>query len=41
MESAAQATPLVAAGFRHFLEWCRSEWRLGLVTVGTVDLVAE
>lgn len=33
--------PLVATGFWLFLGCCNSEWRLGLVTVGTVDLVAE
>lgn len=33
--------PLEATGFWYFLSCCKSQWRLGLVTVGTVDLVAE
>lgn len=33
--------PLVATGFWHFLGYCKSEWRLGLVTVGTSDLMAK
>lgn len=37
----ARLYPLVAAGFWHFLGCCKSEWRLGLITVGTVDLLAE
>ena len=32
---------LVATGFLHFLVYCKSEWRLGLVTVGTSDLMAK
>lgn len=31
--------PLVATGLWEFLGCCKSQWRLGLVTVDTVDLV--
>lgn len=43
-QSAAQAAPSGGHWLWHFLGYCKSEWRLGwlgLVTVGTIDLVAE